>query len=821
MAGTELALRAWIGTTSVPLAAVLVAAALILALAMRVRRPLLTWAVVACVVAAVIAAGHDMGLAATAARLEAAAPTEWTGVVTGDPITGTFGTSVGVRLDAGALSATVRVNWPDGTAPPAYGDSVAFSARLRCADRLASNAGDLFRSGELLRATPWKVRSIGPAPGLLGAVAGWRNASVARFRAIGGRGAEALASMLFAARPQGDGAAAVEDARTAGVAWLITASGIHLGILVLLAERLAGLAGLGKRGRAAVCACTIVIVCVAAGLRLSLLRAALAGGAGVVARLLGRRRDATGGLAVAVLVLVLADPVAPYDVGLALAVTAVMSIALLAPLARVWLSPLIGGAAAWALGASVSAQAGIAPLAASLFGGVSPLGPVVLLLSAPVVEAAVAGGIVGSVTAPLLPAPGRALMCIASWLAGIATRIWAVVARLPGAVVPVAGAAPWFGAVWVGLGALLWIWWPAPKRAARVRIGALAVALALLLGSFAHTATGAATIDVMDIGQGDAILIRDGSHAVLVDTGPDPAVLRQALARAGVSSLEGVVLTHSHADHVGGLDGLAGLTRPEWIGLPDVVDSAVDGVAARAETRAGRVVRLRRDMTFDVGRVHARVLWPRGGERGLSANDTSVVLLLTVGGRTVLLLGDAEEQAQRGVLEAFASPVDVLKVAHHGSNNGNVPVALERWRPPLALISVGAHNTFGHPAAGALQELSSIGARVRRTDLEGDLLWDAWDAAGAGAAAQSGLVALCDNRGQERTYVLRTGAWRQGDLWRAAIWATSSPSISSTAPSRCCWSAPRSACATALPPWPTWTSTSTCSMAPRPPPTMC
>jgi competence protein ComEC len=638
--------------------------------------------------------------------------------------------------------------------------------------------------------------------------------------AIGGRGSQALASMVFASPPTGDGAAVVEDARTAGVAWLITASGLHLAVMVLLAERLAGLAHLGKRGRAIVSLAMAVVVCIAAGLRVSLLRAALAGGAGLVARLLGRRREATTGLAAAVLLLVALDSSAAYDVGLQLAVCAVLAIALFGPLAKEWIAPLVGRRAAWALGASVAAQAGIAPLAASLFGGLAVLGPVVLVIGGPVVEVAVALGLAGAVAGVAGAGAGDVLLRVASQAAAAATAVWHVAAQVPGAVVPVPAQPAWALAAWSAGAVGLWMWWPRPRRAARVRIGAVALGLVVALSGFVHGVSGA-VIDVMDVGQGDAIVIRDGAHAVLVDTGAEPAVLRQALARAGVGALEGVVLTHAHADHVGGLDGLAGIARPGWIGVPDVVDTAVDALATDCGARAAEVVRLRRDMTFTVGRVTVRVLWPRGGDRRLAANDTSVVLLATCEGRTALLLGDAEEQAQRGVLDVFAGPVDMLKVAHHGSRNGNVPLALETWRPPLALISVGAGNSFGHPSSAALDELAAIGARVRRTDRESDLLWD-WSVPALRAASLPvASVLLCDNRTQTWPPFGRTDAVRQAAAWLPPISPTSSPSTSSTAPSRCCSSAPRSGCVTAWPPSPTWISTWMSSTGPRPPPTMC
>jgi competence protein ComEC len=230
---------------------------------------------------------------------------------------------------------------------------------------------------------------------------------------------------------------------------------------------------------------------------------------------------------------------------------------------------------------------------------------------------------------------------------------------------------------------------------------------------------------VCDVGQGDALVLPVAEHeAVVVDTGPEPSAVDGCLRHLDVSTVDLLVLTHFHLDHVGGVAGVVDGRRVGGLIVSPFTEPAEGAADVRDATAGLPVLAAEPGWTFVRGGLTLRVVGPAAVRTGTRSdpNNNSVVLRAESGGVSMLLAGDAEveEQQQLLALDPEALRADVLKVAHHGSAYQD-PAFLDAVAPRVALVSVGAGNPYGHPNLAVLSRLSSRGATVLRTDQQGDL----------------------------------------------------------------------------------------------------
>jgi len=263
-------------------------------------------------------------------------------------------------------------------------------------------------------------------------------------------------------------------------------------------------------------------------------------------------------------------------------------------------------------------------------------------------------------------------------------------------------------------------------------------------GSLAGRRPAGVEVVMLDVGQGDSILLRDGSQAVLVDGGGwrhgdlGGRVLLPALLGEGVDRLAAMVVTHPDRDHCGGLVDLASYLPVGEVWTADGFQAAPCVVELARSALSGRPAALRSLATGPparssaaVGRWRLRVLHP-AAEGGLArrlraaagGNDHSLVVAATALGRRVLLTGDVEAAAERQVVRRWnGAPellrADVLKVAHHGSASSSTAAFLAAVQPRLALVSVGRHNPYHHPSPRVVDRFTRRGVRLLRSDRHG------------------------------------------------------------------------------------------------------
>ncbi len=240
---------------------------------------------------------------------------------------------------------------------------------------------------------------------------------------------------------------------------------------------------------------------------------------------------------------------------------------------------------------------------------------------------------------------------------------------------------------------------------------------------------GALVVSFIDVGQGDATLVQSGGQSYLVDGG-DPEAGPEVidfLRSRGVEELDGMVATHPDADHIGGLPDVLDAFKVSAVYISgDTTGTTTYNTFLRAVQEEGaRVFEARAGARLDWGGTDVAVVAPPPDSDGglfSDSNENSVSLLLTFGEARVLLPGDAENQAEEYMsMGLYTGPVTVLKVGHHGSNSSTTPLFLSRFRPKVAVISVG-DNSYGHPTPQTMRRLRTVGAEIFRTDEQGDVI---------------------------------------------------------------------------------------------------
>lgn len=457
--------------------------------------------------------------------------------------------------------------------------------------------------------------------------------------------------------------------------------------------------------------------------------------------LIDQRTAGASSVAVSAVLLFLSSPLWVTDVGCWLtfgATIAILAGASVAPSPWWWASRAV----ALATIASASVELALAPVTALVFQRVTLAGPVLNLVALPamaitqvaamaVVIADAVGWHVGAGWMGLLVyASGFVLVDSAQLASALPWISWRVPSPAPLTIVT------YYSAI-VAAMTLTMRGGPRPAR-----LAAWTTAMTLLAGILVvpssltgDNADGRLRVTVMDVGQGDALLITfPNGQTLQVDTGGPSRgefdvgdrVLGPALRGRGVRTLDYLSVTHADPDHVGGAASLLRDFTPRevWWGIPVLDHEPTDRLRAEALERRTSWRTIGAGAEVQIGGVEVRVHHPPAPEwaRVRVRNDDSLVMELRFGRVSVLLTGDISRDVEQALLPRLdLLPIVVLKVAHHGSATSTGAAFLEHIKPAIALIGVGRGNPYGHPAPAVLARLRAVGAEVFRTDLDGQI----------------------------------------------------------------------------------------------------
>jgi competence protein ComEC len=515
--------------------------------------------------------------------------------------------------------------------------------------------------------------------------------------------------------------------KASGLYHLLAVSGQNIVFIGFGVLGLAYVAGLGRVAGHALAIAAILAYALAVGWQPSVVRAAVAGCLASVAWLLSRQSDRWHTMAAGAVVLLAWTPRSLLEPGFQLSFAAVAAIFLAMPrLRRVREGYPVPGTLVEVVGIAAACGVATAPILWLQY-GVIPLWTVPAnALAEPAMPVLLGCGFAAAALAPVIPSAALAL----SWLAGLAAAWIAFSARLIAAL-PYAQTSSRTVALGIAASiavvAVLRVLPPYRRRAAALTTAALVPLLALgwwaLHPPARWSPPAGLRVSFLDVGQGDAILLETPEGALLVDTGPPEARVDRQLRRMGLHALAAIVISHQHRDHVGGAPAVL---RSLEVG--EVIDplQPEPGSDERALRRTARglgvpLVGARVGQTYGLGRLGIRVLWPdHAGSPDEDPHVHGTVLLARYGSVDLLLTGDSESAVTRSLP---LRRVEVLKVAHHGSSDPGLADELRVLRPRVAVISVGAHNEYGHPRAGTLAALRARpGLHLYRTDESGRIV---------------------------------------------------------------------------------------------------
>ncbi len=518
-----------------------------------------------------------------------------------------------------------------------------------------------------------------------------------------------------------------------GLRHVIAVSGLHVSILFGFVYTIGG----KNRVLTALIGIPVLVVFAAvAGFTPSIVRACVMQSLMILGMLLNREYDPPTALALAVLIILGINPVAITSVSFQLSVASMLGILLFAqPMQNFFLSRMKGGKGrkkslggklirwiAASVSISLATLVTTTPLCAYYFGFVSLVSIFTNLLTLWLISFIFIGIIFVCVLGGFWLPLGKTIAWILSWPIGYVLMIARFFSGLPYSVVYTSSV---YIVLWlVFCYGLLTVFLRHKKKHPALFAGCIVVCLcaAIACTALEHPQEGF-SVTVMDVGQGQCVLLQSEEEAYLVDCGNaqgDEAadIALRELWKKGITCLDGIIVTHYDKDHADGVNGLVNVFDVETVYLPD---STPDNELRQQIVRQNeeKIVWVRDEAALELhnGRI---TIYP--SEETDDTNESSLCILFQVDNCDILITGDRSIQGEEALMEAVDLPeLELLVVGHHGSRNSTGFEFLKETRPITAVISVGDDNSYGHPAEETLERLRIFGCNVLRTDLEGTI----------------------------------------------------------------------------------------------------
>ena len=450
----------------------------------------------------------------------------------------------------------------------------------------------------------------------------------------------------------------------------------------------------------------------------SVLRAAAMAAVLLVAQGTKKGRDSLPALGFAMAAVVVVDPWQARDAGFALSVLATAGLLLFAPVLIEKLSIHLPGKLAQALAPPIAATVFCSPIIVALSGYLAPMSVIANLLAAPFVAPITIVGFIAALFSPFAPLISTVLIWFIRFPAGAIALIAHWASSFPVLTLQ-SGKIGFLIIASFTLGS-----WLLKKWFKHIIVFTLVILISITW--LQRWPGGDWQVANCDIGQGDSMVINLGNHrGIVIDVGPDPVAEDRCLKALGIKEIPLLILSHFHADHVA---GLTGAIKNRAVGQVWVsVNSAplIESAKAQAALKGVEMIKAVRGMSARVGTLTIRVLWPTLSATsfeempgdGSQINNSSIATLITSDAFSLFAGGDLEPPVQE-ILVKDVGPVDIYKVCHHGSRYQDLAF-MSALHPRISIISVGAGNTYGHPAVQTLQALARLGSEVLRTDIDG------------------------------------------------------------------------------------------------------